>query len=66
MIIIYVKDKWFTHVIEDYEMVRGWRVRRLREKRFPSYLDGLICSFSLLEGSGLIWGFISTFDGGDI
>jgi len=24
MIIIYVKDRWFRHVIEDYELVGGW------------------------------------------
>jgi len=67
MIIIYVKIKWFTHVIEDYAMVRGWRGRkRFREKGFPFDFIGAFRSPSLLEGAGLIWGFISTIDGGDI
>jgi len=47
-------------------LVGGWRVRRLREKGFSSYLDGLICCSSVLEGAGLIRGFILAFDGGDI
>jgi len=66
MIIIYVKIKWFSHVIEDYAVVGGWRVRRLRKKGFPSHLIGLICRLSLLEGAGLIWGIIPALDGGDI
>ena len=66
MIIIYVLIKWFRHVIEDYAVVRGWRVRRLREKGFSSHIDGLIRRPSLLEGAGLIWGIIPVLDGGDI
>ena len=66
MIIIYVKIKWFSHVIEDYELVRGWRGRRLTKKGFPSYFDGLIRRLSLLEGAGLVWGIIPVLDGGDI
>jgi len=66
MIIIYVKIKWFRHVIENYELERGRRVRRLREKGFSSHFDGLIRRPSLLEGAGLIWGIIPVLDGGDI
>jgi len=66
MIIIYVKDRWFRHVIEDYELVGGWRGKRFKEAGFPSDFIGPFRSPSLLEGSGLIWGFISTLDGGDI
>jgi len=66
MIIIYVSIKWFRHVIEDYELVRGWRGKRLREAGFSSYFIGPFRSSSLLEGSGLIRGLIFTLDGGDI
>ena len=66
MIIIYVLIKWFSHVIEDYAVVRGWRVRRLKEKGFSSHIDRLICRFRFLEGAGLIWGIIPALDGGDI
>jgi len=65
MIIIYVKIKWFRHVIEDYELVGGWR-REFREAGFSPHLIGPFRSPSLLEGPRLIWGFISTLDGGDI
>ena len=66
MIIIYVKIKWFRHVIENYELERGRRVRRLREKGFSSHIDGFIRRFRFLEGAGFIWNPIPALDGGDI
>jgi len=66
MIIIYVLIKWFRHVIEDYELVRGWRRGGFREEGFSSHFIGPFRSLSLLEGAGLIWGFIFIVNGGDI